>query len=217
MTEARYNELVDRLLDGTISAVDAQELRQELERDPARLRDVRDNLILVEISAQEYDPNHSAGAFWQGVRSRLNDTASPPAPAVEPRPWRGYVRLVAGLAASLLVAAGVASQWPKWNGGRRVVPPLARGVGADVKRISLHGEVVCAHCILHQSDDCRPVVRVREAGHVETITLSDNAVCRAFYHKQGCGRTPLPVLAEGVMQTENGRALLAATRLEVRP
>ena len=94
---------------------------------------------------------------------------------------------------------------------------LARGVGADVKRISLHGEVVCAHCILHQSDDCRPVVRVREAGHVETITLSDNAVCRAFYHKQGCGRTPLPVLAEGVMQTENGRALLAATRLEVRP
>jgi hypothetical protein len=216
MTEARYNELVDRLLDGSISAVDAQELRQELERDPARLRDVRDNLILVEIVAQEFDPHHSAGAFWEGVRSRLNDTASPPAPAVEPRPWRGYVRPVAGLAACLLVAAGVASQWPKWKGGPQAIPPLARGAGAEVKRISLHGEVVCAHCILHQTDDCRPVVRVREADHVETIALSDNAVCRAFYRKQGCGRTPLPVLAEGVMRKENGRTLLGATRLELR-
>jgi hypothetical protein len=133
---------------------------------------------------------------------------------------RRFGRVAATIAAGIVVAIGIGSQWA-WFG--REEPNLlapASGVPGSrsgiVKRVSLHGEVVCAHCLLHQSEKCRPMVRVQEEGHIETIPLSDNAVCREFYRKEGCGRTPLPVLAEGTVRTENGRPLLAVTRLEVQ-
>ena len=88
------------------------------------------------------------------------------------------------------------------------------GIGG-IHRVSLRGEVVCAHCLLHQEKDCRPVVRVRQEGRVETITLTDNAVFRDFYRTQGSGRRRVPVMAGGVMHAGGGSPLLAVTRLEI--
>ena len=46
MTEARYHELLGRMLDSRISEADADELRHGLETDQARLRDLREHLTL---------------------------------------------------------------------------------------------------------------------------------------------------------------------------
>ena len=208
MTEARYHELLGRLLDGEPSQADVDELRGEVERDPALLRDLADHLALSEVIAHELDPRRTADAFWQGVRSRL-DAGEPAAPA-GPASRRLRLPLAAAIAACALAAVGVAAL----RSGRDAGTAPARD-DTGTRRVSLRGEVVCAHCILHQADDCRPVVRVREGGHDETIDLSDNAVRRDFYRAQGCGRRPVPVIAEGVMRDEGGHPLLAATRLEI--
>jgi hypothetical protein len=49
MTEARYHELLGRMLDSRISEADADELRHGLETDQARLRDLREHLTLWEL------------------------------------------------------------------------------------------------------------------------------------------------------------------------
>ena len=46
---------------------------------------------------------------------------------------------------------------------------------AAIKRVSLRGEVVCVHCVLHQADDCRPVVRIHDVDHDDTIALDLSA------------------------------------------
>jgi hypothetical protein len=204
MTEARYHELLGRLLDGDPSEAEVEELRRELERDPARLRDLGDHLAFSEILAHELDPGRTPDAFWEGVRSQLN--AGPPAGTAS---RRVRLRLAAGMAACILAAVGIAAFRSRQDAGTVSVR------AAGMERVSLRGEIVCAHCILHQTGDCRPVVRVHEADRDETIALSDNAVYRDFYRKQGCGRKPVPVIAEGVMRAEDGHPLLAVTRLEI--
>ncbi|SIN71324.1 hypothetical protein SAMN05444166_0344 [Singulisphaera sp. GP187] len=230
MTGARYHELLGQLLDGSLSEADAGELRRELESDPDRFRDVREHLMLSDLLAQELAPHRAPEAFWQGVQSRLNapsdegaavEASTPPRPfALEPPARRKYGRLAAGIAAGVLLSFALVSQWfaSKPHGVNNV--PLSSGSlesrlpGAT--QVSLRGVVVCVHCTLHQTEKCQPAVRIHEEGHEETLFLDDNAVRRDFNRKQGCGRTPLQVLAEGTMHTENGRPLLAATRLEVQ-
>jgi hypothetical protein len=220
MTETRYHELLGRLLDDSLSEPDAAALRDELERNPERLRDVREHLMLSEFLSQERAPHRSAEAFWDGVRARLG-AGSPLTETAARSPNHRKLALRAALiAAGLLAAIALGSQWSGEPLHRRIARATGRvilGSGAgELKRVSLHAEVVCEHCVLHESDECRPAVRVHEAGLDGTMHLSDNAVRREFLRREGCGRTPLPVLAEGTVRTENGRPLLIATRLEIR-
>ncbi len=232
MTEARYHELLGQLLDGVLSEAEAEEMRQELERDPSRLHEVREHLMFSDLLAQEHSPHRTAESFWRTLQTRLDTDANAPvheaaqrspSPIKPPgRLKRGY--MIVGIAAALLISITVASQWPRRNLGQGNTPQPAPGTpglnSGKATLVSLHGEVVCAHCILHQTEECQPAVRVREQGHEQTFFLSDNAISRDFNRKQGCGRTPAPaplrVLAEGLVHTENGRSLLAATRLEVQ-
>ena len=207
MTEARYHELLGRLLDGEPSEAEAEELRGKLERDPTRLRDLGEQLALSEMIAHELDPKRTADAFWLGIRSRLD--AGEPVDSAGPASRRVRLRLAAAAAAVVLAGVGLAA----FRSGRDAGPAAGRDAG--IRQVSLRGEVVCLHCVLHQAEECRPVVRVHEADRDETIALSDNAVCRDFYRTRGCGRKPIPVIAEGVMRAEDGRPLLAATRLEI--
>ena len=71
MTEARYHELLGRILDSRISEADAEELRRGLETDPARLRDLREHLTLWELWAQENSPDRGADAFRRRFEARL--------------------------------------------------------------------------------------------------------------------------------------------------
>lgn len=228
MTEARYHELLGHLLDGPLSEADAEELRRELECDPDRFRDVREHLMFSELLAQEHAPHRAPEAFWQGVQSRLSikagetDTrdASPPRRPFDPSAQRQYGRLATGIAAGVLISVAIASQWLGSGGDQPghpfPAPNVLESSSAGAKRVSLRGEVVCVHCTLHQTEECQPAVRIRAAGREETLFLDDNAVRRNFNRSQGCGRTRLRVLAEGTVHTENGRPLLAATRLEVQ-
>jgi hypothetical protein len=229
MTEARYHELLSQLLDGSLSEAESEEMRQELERDPRRLQHVREHLMFSDLLAQEHSPHRSAETFWHAVHSRLGAETEMPADVGAPRsqPFikspRGlkHGRLGIGIAAGILISIVVISQWPGWKRERQShLPPAPDVLGStSIKAtlVSLHGEVVCRHCDLHQTPDCQAALRVREEGHEKTFYLSDNAISRDFNRKEGCDReTPLHVLAEGLVHIENGQPLLAATRLEVQ-
>ncbi|MDR3622618.1 MAG: hypothetical protein P4L85_24920 [Paludisphaera borealis] len=215
MTETRYHELLGRLLDDSLSDPDAEALRDELACNPDRLRDVREHLMLSEFLSQEQAPHRAADAFWEGIRANLDADAP-----VRTSSRRSFALRAAAVAAALLAAVGIAWRVSGTPWGRTTAPAtgyVAFGSGSGkAMLISLRGEVVCEHCVLHESDECRPAVRAHEVGLDGTIHLSDNAVCRDFYRREGCGRTPLPVLAEGIVHSENGRPLLAVTRLEIR-
>lgn len=217
MTKARYSELLGRLLDGPLSEADAEELRRELAHNPDRLRDVREHLMFSDLLAQELTPQRSHESFWQGIQTRLGAEPVEAQAAGADRPRRlrfgslgGHPRLMplaVGVAAGILIAGILAMRWRAEEG--------AASFGPDAMLVSLEGEAVCSHCVLHQTDECRPVVRIREEGREKTLFFDDNAVYRDFSHKQGCCRKPVPVLAKGVVHTEDGRPHLAATRLEV--
>lgn len=213
MTEARYQELLGRLLDGSLAEGDAEELRRGLERDPDRLRDVREHLMFSDLLGQAQNPHRSPEDFWSGVRSRLAgdvpagaDPGTSMAPRAALSSRRRMGRWLAGgaLAAGLLIALAVAA--------RR--PPERQDRPDGATEVSLRGEVVCAHCYLHQVEECRPAIRVVAGGHEEVLLLDDNDVCRDFKHKEGCGRIPVRVVAEGTVHDEGGHPQLGATRLE---
>jgi len=161
--------------------------------------------------SQERAPQRSAEAFWDGVRARLG-AGAPSTKAARPLNHRAFALRAALIAAGLLGAIALGSQWA----GAPLQGTAPATDPGELKRVSLRAEVVCEHCILHESDACRPAVRVHEGGRDGTIHLSDNAVSRDFCRREGCGRTPLPVLAEGTVRAENGRPTLIATRLEIR-
>jgi hypothetical protein len=229
MTETRYHELLGRLLDGSICESDAEELCRELERDPDRLRNVREHLLLSELLAQEHAPSRAPEAFWQGIQSRIRaeadgavtgDAATRPRRTSEPTTRRKYRRLASGIAASLLISIAIASLW---SGLRRepvndpsAVPGILGSNLAVATHVSLHGKAVCTHCTLHQTKECQPAVRIRGGEGEQTLFLSDNAISRDFKRRQGCCRTPLLVYAEGTVRSEHGRLLLGATRLEIQ-
>jgi hypothetical protein len=163
------------------------------------------------------------------VHSRLAAVTETPAgvgaPSSQPfiKSARGlkYGRLAIGIAAGILISIVVISQWPGWKRERQshLLPALdvLGSTSTKATLVSLHGEVVCTHCDLHQTPDCQAAVRVREEGHEKTFFLSDNAISRDFNRKEGCDHEiPLHVLAEGLVHIENGHPLLAATRLEVQ-
>jgi hypothetical protein len=229
MTEARYHELLGQLLDGSLSEGEPEEMRQELERDPGRLQDVREHLMFSDLLAQEHSPHRSAETFWYAVQSRLGAETEMPAdvgapysqPVIKSSRRLKHGRLTIGIAAGILISIVVISQWPGWKRERQgPLLPAPDALGSTPTKatlVSLHGEVVCTHCDLHQTPDCQAAVRVREEGHEKTFFLSDNAISRDFNRKEGCDHeTPLQVLAEGLVHMENGRPLLAATRLEVQ-
>lgn len=228
MTETRYQELLGQLLDGSLSLADAEALCRALENDPERLRNVREHLMLSELMAQAHAPHRSPEALWQGIQARIHAeseskgglTQEPTQPGRArtraPR-WKSW-RLAVGLAAGLLISIAGAIQWATTL---RPLPAETDHPGSNmavVRRVSLEGKAVCAHCTLHQTKDCQPVVRIRQGeGQAEqTLFLSDNAISRDFKRRQGCCRTPLLVHAEGTVRSERGRLLLGATRLEIQ-
>jgi hypothetical protein len=241
MTDGRYQELLSRLLESTLSEADAEELRHGLEDEPRRQRDIREHLMLWELWAQEQAPRRGAEAFGRGfqtrLRAELEGRAAPDAPAGVPT-RRGNRRVVLTCAAGvlLLLASAVAVLWPR--SPRRPVTvlrgsaqapnaapvrdplptpgPTRHGTESPAARlVSVRGEGVCARCILHLTQKCQLAIRVREGEHQELLFVNENAASRDL--GPACCASPVPVLAQGTVHTENGRLVLAATRLEVRP
>ncbi len=152
MTEARYHELLGQMLDGSLSGAEADELRDGLAVDPARLRDLREHLMLWDLWSQEHTPQRGAEAFTQAFQLRLHAEASgSPAPsssigsevtgtvlATQPSPglrrWRIGLVAVAAAAALVLFAVTLAVRGTRLDRERTVV---------DNHLVWVRGEAVC--------------------------------------------------------------------------
>jgi hypothetical protein len=236
MTEGRYHELLGQLLDGALSPSEADEMNRGIAAEPERLRDIREHLMLWELWDQVQSPGRGAEAFWGGIQARLHaegqgrDTAQRPAayPTTSGQTVGRWVlagACAAGVFLALAVALATLGPRPPRDiatattapakvtskAPAPVVPP------ATVQFVSLRGEAVCAHCILHQTDACRPALRVREGGREEDLLVNTDAISGAG-NELGPAICFAPVLihAQGTVHTENGRRFLAATRLEVQ-
>jgi hypothetical protein len=217
MTEARYHELLGRMLDSRISQADAEELRRGVETDPARIRDLREHLTLWELWDQELSPDRGADAFRRRFEARLMTEISRPdvvvtaaLPSQAPG-RRRFSRLVyLACAAGVILALTV--------GLLRITGPASSDAvdrrPAPARLVSLRGEAVCTRCILHQTKACQLALRVHESGREELWDVNDQGALSNLGRAYCSGATT--VLAQGSLRSEHGRQLLLATRLEVQ-
>jgi|GEM_PF-1626908 len=230
MTEARYHELLGLLLDGSLTESEALELRRGLEHSPDRLRSTREALMFSDLLGQALTPSREPNTFWHGIESRLeqewtrtdhDEVAGEPAPSIPPAATkqparRGWPSPSVALAASLLIVVSLLAIGPwdllGWRGHRPGQP-----MGGQVHEVSLRGEAVCAHCILHQTEQCQPAMLVHHKGRQDETYLLDrrNVTDQKLGEKLRCCRSPLPIQATGTVRTANGQLLLGVTRLEV--
>jgi hypothetical protein len=217
MTEARYHELLGRMLDSRISEADAEELRRGLETDQARVRDLREHLMLWELCAQEHSPDRGADAFRKRFEARLmaeidraDDIVADPLPWAASGSWLFRRRVYLACAAGVILALTAGLLWVRAPAG----PEATDRRQPPVRLVSLKGEAVCTHCILHQTEACQLALRVHQSGREELWDVNDEGaesnLGRAYCH----GATP--VLAQGSLRSEHGRWSLLATRLEVQ-
>jgi hypothetical protein len=92
MNEARYQELLGRVLDDEISPVELQELSGAVRGEPDRLADLQFHLVVWELFSQQRRPERGPESFVAAWRTRLAaETQASPfinrvAEQLEPRP-----------------------------------------------------------------------------------------------------------------------------------
>lgn len=221
MNRQRYQELLGRLLDDGLAGAEADEFSAGLSGDPYLRRDLRRHLVLWEIWSQHQAPERSSDAFLQAWKTRLRvENEDPDAfPDAVRRRFKGRqsrsmgmerlvqfiwtgVRRPASLAwaASALVLVLTAAFW-------LADPRSAQAV------ITLKGEAVCTACVLHESHEHAPAVRV-VAGNGAGIYYLDRSPELTALQDYFCGG-PNAATAEGTKRVENGRLLFRATTVTI--
>ena len=217
----RYQALLGCLLDGAISDAESEELAQMLNSEPELRRDLREHLVLWDLWAQQATLERSATSFlaaWktrlaaeagadefrEAVRAKL-ETVAPraerrtQAEASEARlvTWMAALRRPAGLAwaAAMAVVVLTGSLW-------LVLPRSAHAT------VTIHGEAVCTACVLHQTHDCHPAIRVTSEGATQIYYLDSNQAVAGMQGRFCSG--PTPAVATGTTATKDGRRLFAA-------
>src|SRR5688572_31527643 len=71
MNAPRYQELLERLLEGELSGAEAEELADGLREWPELRRDLRSHLVLWELWSQQHTPERSSDAFLNAWKTRL--------------------------------------------------------------------------------------------------------------------------------------------------
>jgi len=221
MNEDRYQELLEKCLEGTLAPAEADELHKELAASPVRAKDAREQLAFGDLLSQELAPGREFSAFWgrlqQAIAREGTDvvsTGSLPQPSTASSFGMRlrYALYGATTAAAILLFFFFAlMRGPANDRGGAGGPPSAIAQGEE---ISLKGEVVCTHCILQETQDCGLAVRVTDKGQV--YYLSDNDISREFKGRQGCCRKPCPVVAKGTVQEKQGQSVFVALQLQPR-
>ena len=220
MNPLRYQELLGRLLEGDLAGAEADELSAALSANPALRRDLRRHLELWEVWSQHQAPERSSEAFINAWKTRLraeneDPDAFPSAVRTrfEARQSRatGMERLVqfiragvrrpAGLAwAASVLILGLVAFW-------FAVPWSAHAV------ITLKGEAVCTACVLHESDEHAPAIRVM-TGTAKNIYYLDRSQELTVLQDYFCSG-PNAATAEGAKRREKGRLLFQATTVTI--
>ena len=200
MTPQRYRELLGRVFEGGWTDGEAEELAQGLRAAPEWREDLRGQLVLWELWAQDVVPERGAAAFVAAWKTRVAAEADAPefqaavqsrlereaeagggaAWAAVCRWWRMLLR-PAGLAG----VAAVAFALVFWL----AVPPSTAAV------VTLHGDAVCPACVLHIGHQHLPAIRVGHGEATRIYYLEPNQAV-AGLQKYFCGG-PTPAEVTG--------------------
>jgi hypothetical protein len=220
MNNARYPELLGRLLEGELSEPDVTELARELSASPALQHDLHRHLVLWEVWSQHQTPERSAEAFAAAWKTRLRAESEGTETfyemvraRLETRPvgvlsWMtalwGTLRRPAGIAwaASVAVAGLVLVFW-------LAIPRTAQAM------ITIQGEALCPACVLHEGHQHIPAIRVQKGGTTLIYYLERSPALAAGQEYFCMG--PNPITVEGKPRTEGGRVLLEVSRAVLPP
>jgi hypothetical protein len=234
-------ELLSRLFEGELSEAEAEALARRLNASSALKRDLRQHLMIWEVWSQHQAPERSAAAFFEAWKTRLraeNEGADrfrealraqleardlqlqppvrsqPRSPALSKRPqtmgavpawmraaWAAIHRPMGIAGAISAVIIGLLGLW--WL----VIPWSAHAV------TTIQGEAVCTACVLHESHEHAPAIRVISGGAPRIYYLERNPAVTSLQDRF-CGG-PTPVVAKGITRTKGGRLLFEATNVAV--
>ncbi len=221
MNPPRYQELLGRLLEGGLSGAEAKELAAGLRARPELQRDLRSHLVLWELWSQEHTPERSSEAFLNAWKTRLrvegeNTEAFAEAmrtrigaPPLQTGAIESFVRFVLGAirrpkgitwAASVLIVISAAVFWLTGTRSAQAVTVLK-------------GEAVCTACVLHESQEHAPALRV-VAGASTNIYYLDRSPAIAALQNYFCGG-PTAATAEGKARMDEGRRLFQAATITI--
>ena len=220
MNSPRYQELLGRLLEGELSGTEAEELAAGLRERPELRRDLRSHLVLWELWSQQHMPERSSGAFLNAWKTRLRverEGADAFPEAMRARigvPLRtgtigffvrffiGAIRRPKGMAwaASVLIAISAAVLW------------FAQARSAQAVMV-LKGEAVCTACVLHESQEHAPALRVIAGGSTNIYYLNRSPALATLqgYFCNG----PTAATVEGKAKTKEGKRLFQATAVTI--
>lgn len=220
MNSLRYRELVGHLLEGELSDAATRELAAGLTEHPELRRDMRSHLVLWELWSQEHSPERSADAFLNALKTRIrveNEGADAFADSSRnrigaPRPRTGILEFLTrffagpnrpkGIACAGLLVIGISvALW--WFGGAR----SAQGITA------LAGEAVCTACVLNETQDHAPALRVL-IGSATNIYYLDRTPAVATLQGYFCSG-PTPATVEGHARTEAGKRFIQVERIAI--
>ena len=211
MNDARFNELVNRLLDGDLPVAEADELAALVRGRPELRRDLRHHLQMWELWSQQHASERSPEAFLAEVRTRLRaeregegflrslqkrlaqdaDSGSPVRPVAAWHwlvgAWRSQIARIASAAAAVLIMAGI----------------LWIAAPQQAEAMTLRGEAVCPLCVLHQGQEHLPAIRVGQGVAARIYYLKLNGAVAGLQDRFCSG--PTPVEATGREEPAAGR------------
>jgi hypothetical protein len=222
VTDARFEELVQRVLDDELTEPEAVELAAELRARPARQIDLREHLALWDLWSQQLAPERSADAFLAACRTRL---------AAD----RGSAEFVNAVTARVQLGESdrrgrngvLRHAWQRWLHGWR--PTVTMGWTAACAALVvvvlwfatphplqattvLRGEAVCTACLLHQGHEHTPAIRVHAPGGEELFYVVSDPMT-VFRMGNFC-RAPVPLVARGATGVREGRHVITISAVE---
>lgn len=232
----RFEELLGILLDGEPTAAEDDELADLVRADPARRRELRQQLALWDLWSQQCVPERAAEAFVAACRTRrraehedgqfvakLNARIRRREGDCE-TPWRASWRALAPTWARFASALQPPGRW---------ISATAAAVGLIVvfwwlalphptqaMPVTLHGEVVCTACMLHETPDHAPALVVHDGNR--TLIYYVQSDRRPIFRLGDYCSAPLPLVATGRVETSHGRLefnadTVALERIPARP
>jgi hypothetical protein len=209
MNDERFEFLTGRLLDGELSAAEGEELAAAMRAGPDRRRELRQHLVLWELWTQQQASERSEDAFLAAWHTRLRAERQGDEFVVSVRErlshrlrgdswrsralswWRGAGRpiqvVLTATAAAVVLSA---SFW-------LAVPQDARAT------TTLKGEVICTACMLHETHEHLPAIRVQTDGTEQIYYVTSDR--RALVRLGNYCVAPVPLIATGRANVNDGR------------
>jgi hypothetical protein len=217
MNDARFADLLDRLLENELADAEGDELAEALRTEPGRCRELRRHLALWELWSQQQAPERSAEAFCASWRERLRAEE-------EPESFLAALRSrIARDAAGRGSHTSARGWWRTlWRAPRAVWLPTAAmaalalffGVWSTHRAeatVTIRGEAVCPACVLHIGHAHVPAIRVQEAGATRVYFLEPTPELAAMQRYFCSG--PHPITVEGRLTADTDRASIAVSRI----